>query len=131
MARIIYVEDDALMGDLVREILTEAGHLIGVVPHGTLGFDTIAFKKPEMVILDLGLPGMNGIEILAGLRRVSATHLTPILVLTANRDEAVADQAMGAGASSVMTKPFEPAELVERVDEVLRNNPFGLAARSA
>lgn len=129
MARIICVEDDPLMGEVVKDILTEAGHLIGVVSHGTLGFDTVAFKKPELVILDLGLPGMSGLEILAELRRLPATYLTPILVLTANRDAAVGDEAMGAGASSVMTKPFAPEALVARVDEVLRNNPFSLTER--
>lgn len=129
VARIIYIEDDPLIGDVVKDILTAAGHLIGVVPHGTLGFDTVAFKKPELVILDLGLPGMSGLEVLTELRRLPATYLTPILVLTANRDEAVAEQAMGAGASSVMTKPFEPQDLIARVDEVLRNNPFSLTDR--
>ena len=68
MARIIYVEDDELAGELVKDVLTEAGHLVGVVGHGTLAYETIAFKRPDLVILDRLLPGMQGIEILQRLR---------------------------------------------------------------
>lgn len=116
------------MGAVVRDILTAAGHLIGVVSHGTLGFETIAFKKPELVILDLSLPGMSGIEVIRELRRLPQTYLTPILMLTAARGELIADEAMGAGANDFMTKPFTPEELVHRVDQVLKNNPFGRPA---
>ncbi|WBH15814.1 response regulator [Sphingomonas radiodurans] len=125
MARIIYVEDDDLMGHVVQEVLTQAGHLIGVVPHGTLGFETIAFKKPELVILDLGLPGMTGIEVLKHLRQISSTYMIPILVLTANQSAEAAEQAMGAGANDVMLKPFVPADLIARVADVLSVHGFG------
>lgn len=125
MARIIYVEDDDLMGRVVQDVLTGAGHLIGVVPHGTLGFETIAFKRPELVILDLGLPGMSGIDVLKGLRRISNTYMIPILVLTASHSEETAEAAMGAGANDVMHKPFAPAALVARVATVLSLHGFG------
>lgn len=124
MARIIYVEDDELMGDVVKDVLTAAGHLIGVIPHGTLGFETIAFKKPELIILDAALPGMSGVDIIRRLRQLSATHLTPILMLTATRGEAIIEEAMGAGANAFMNKPFTADELVEAVNHVLTNNPF-------
>ena len=123
MARIIYVEDDDLMGAAVQEVLAADGHLIGIVPHGTLGLETIAFKKPDMVILDRSLPGMDGVEVIRRLRRLPETYLTPILMLTAALDEAVAEEAMGAGANDFMTKPFSPADLVARVRSVLKNNP--------
>jgi DNA-binding response OmpR family regulator len=124
MARIIHVEDDELVGQAVQEILTAAGHIVGVIGHGTLAFDTIAFKKPDLVILDQKLPGMQGIEILHALRRLPALYLTPILMLSAKGGEDAIDDAMGAGANDYLVKPFEPAELVERVAEVLRNNSF-------
>lgn len=127
MARIIYVEDDDLMGEVVKDILTTAGHLIGVVWHGALGADTVAFKKPDMAIVDLSLPGISGIDVIKHLRRTPGIHLMPILVLTGDRREAAAEEAMGAGANDVMTKPFSPDELVARVDQTLRNNPFGMA----
>src|SRR3954447_26807413 len=98
MARIIYVEDDELTGEMVREILTEAGHLVGVIGNGTLAYETIVFKKPDLVILDRSLPGMQGGEILKRLRAVPALYLTPILMLTAKRDVSLIDEAMEAGA---------------------------------
>jgi two-component system response regulator MtrA len=124
LARIIYIEDDDLIADVVKDILTAAGHLIGVVNHGTLGADTVAFKKPDMAIVDLSLPGIGGLKVIEHLRRTSATYMMPILVLTGNRDPAAAEEAMGVGANGVMTKPFTPEDLVAKVSEVLRQNPF-------
>ena len=122
MARIIYVEDDELVGQMVQQILTQAGHLVGIIPHGTLAFDTIAFKKPDLVILDRSLPGMQGVEILRAVRRLPGLYLTPVIMLTAKGGEAMIDEAIAAGANDYLVKPFEPEELVRRVDEVLRNN---------
>ena len=113
------------MGSVVQDVLTAAGHLIGVVSHGTLGFETIAFKRPDLVILDISLPGMTGISIIKELRRLSATHLTPILMLTAQQGDTVAEEALGAGANEFMTKPFLPDELVRKVALTLKRNPFG------
>ena len=124
MARIIYVEDDELMGELVKDVLTQAGHLIGVIQHGTLAFETIAFKKPDLVILDRSLPGMQGLEILKRLRQTAALYLTPILMLTAKRDEASADEALEAGADDYLVKPFEPEDLVRRVAAALETKSF-------
>jgi two-component system response regulator MtrA len=124
MARIIYVEDDELVGEIVKDVLTRAGHLVGVINHGTLAFETIAFKKPDLVILDRGLPGMQGVDILTALRRLPGLYLTPVLMLTAKGGEVMIDEAMEAGANDYLVKPFEPEELVRRVEEVLRNNNF-------
>lgn len=124
MARIIYVEDDDLVGDAVQQILTDAGHLVGVISHGTLAFDTIAFKKPELVILDRALPGMQGVEILRALRRLPQLYLTPVLMLSATGGEDAIDEAMEAGANDYLVKPFTPQELVDRVALVLRHNSF-------
>jgi len=124
MARIIYVEDDELMGDLVKDVLTQAGHLIGVIQHGTLAFETIAFKKPDLVILDRTLPGMQGLEILKRLRQSAAMYLTPILMLTGKRGEASSDEALALGADDYLVKPFEPEDLVRRVAAALETKSF-------
>ena len=124
MARIIYVEDDELVGELVQQVLSDAGHIVGVIGHGTLAYETIAFKKPDLVILDRGLPGMQGVDILTALRRLPGLYLTPVLMLTAKGGEAMIDEAMGAGANDYLVKPFEPEELVRRVEQVLKNNLF-------
>lgn len=124
MARIIYVEDDELVGKLVQQVLTNAGHLVGVIGHGTLAYDTIAFKKPDLVILDRALPGMQGVEILKALRRRPELYLTPIIMLTAKSGEEHWNEAMEAGANDYLLKPFEPADLVLRVETVLRQTSF-------
>jgi two-component system response regulator MtrA len=124
MARIIYVEDDDLAGELVRDVLTQAGHLVGVIGNGTLAYETIAFKKPDLVILDQSLPGMQGVEILKRLRQMPASYLTPILMLTGKRGTALADEALRAGADDYLIKPFEPEDLVERVEAALAANSF-------
>jgi DNA-binding response OmpR family regulator len=124
VARIIYIEDDDLVAQVVKDVLTTAGHLVGVVAHGTLGADTVALKKPDMAIVDLSLPGTGGIEVIQHLRRTSSTYLMPILVLTANRTSAAADAALEAGATDVMTKPFSADDIVERVTKVLETNLF-------
>lgn len=124
MARIIYVEDDDLAGELVKDVLTQAGHLVGVIGHGTLAFETIAFKKPDLVILDRSLPGMQGIDILKQLRQTPATYLTPILMLTGKRGEALSDEAIAAGADDYLLKPFESEDLVQRVASALEIKSF-------
>lgn len=125
MASIIYVEDDDLMGSVVKDILTAAGHRVRVVEHGTHGFEAIAAERPDMVILDIALPGMSGIEVVTGMRRLPETRDTPVLMLTASRSEAVATEAMAAGADDLMIKLVSYSELVERVDQVLGSRVRG------
>lgn len=124
MARIIYVEDDDLAGELVKEVLTAAGHLVGVVTHGTLAFETITFKRPDLVILDQSLPGMQGMDILKRLRQMPATYLMPILMLTGKRGDALSDEALEAGADDYLVKPFKPEDLVQRVATALEAKNF-------
>lgn len=126
MARIVYVEDDELVGDLVKAILTREGHSVRVLDHGTLAFDTIAFKKPDLVILDWNLPGIDGFGLLRILRRNSSTQGLPVLMLTAKAGEDAIAEALRAGASDYLVKPFEPEDLVRRV-ETLLNKRVGRA----
>lgn len=129
MARIIHVEDDELVGKLVQQVLTDAGHLVGVIGHGTLAFETITFKKPDLVILDRALPGMPGIDILKALRALPALYLTPIIMLTAKGSEQHQDEAMEAGANDYLVKPFEPGQLIMSVETVLRQTSFAMGRR--
>ena len=124
MARIIYVEDDELMGEIVKEILTDAGHLVGVIGHGTLAFETVAFKRPELVILDSSLPGMGGVQIVKRMRQIPGVYLTPVLMLTARGNQEDIDAAMAAGADDYIIKPFDPANLVSRVNALLSKNDW-------
>ena len=119
MARIIYVEDDDIIGDVVKQALSEAGHLVGVIDHGALGYDTIVFKQPDLILLDCSLPGMTGVEILRRVRAIPDIYLTPIVMLTARADQADIDAALEAGANDYIVKPVDLPTLIERIDAVL------------
>ncbi len=122
--RIIYVEDDDLAAEIVQDLLTAAGYLVGVVAHGTLAYETIAFKKPDLVILDRSLPGMQGMEILRRLRTTPDTYLIPVLMLTAKGGGAMVDEGLGAGADGYLVKPVDPEMLVGKVAEILQHSLF-------
>lgn len=124
LIRIIYVEDDDLIADIVKSLLTDAGYLIGVIGHGTLAYETIAFKKPDLVILDRSLPGMQGIEILRRLRATPDTYLIPVLMLTATGGDEQIDEGLGAGADGYLVKPFEPDMLIRKVESIIANSLF-------
>jgi len=112
------------MGAIVKDLLTEAGYLIGIIGHGTLAYETIAFKKPDLVILDRSLPGMQGIEILQRLRATPGTNLLPVLMLTATGGEVKIDEGLGAGADGYLVKPFDPDALIQKVKSILKNSLF-------
>jgi DNA-binding response OmpR family regulator len=124
MARIIYVEDDELMGDIVKEALSAAGHIVGVITHGTLAFETITFKRPDLVILDSSVPGMKGTAILRRMRALPELYLTPIVMLTARADAEDVDAAIAAGANEYLVKPIAAEEIVARVNAVLSSNDW-------
>lgn len=129
LTRIIYVEDDELMADIVKGMLTDAGYLIGVIAHGTLAYETIAFKKPDLVILDRSLPGMQGIEILQRIRATPDTYLMPVLMLTATGGDHMIEEGLGFGADGYLVKPFDPDALVQKVADILHNSLFNRSAR--
>ncbi|NIJ63176.1 MULTISPECIES: PleD family two-component system response regulator [Sphingomonas] len=120
MARIIHVEADERVGAMVRRVLGEAGHMVEVIDHGILAFDTIAFRKPDLVILDHSLPGAQGLDILRALRRLPALGRTPILMLAARSGAGA--EAMDAGASDHLVKPFTPELLARRVQAMLHGD---------
>lgn len=128
MARILVVDDDELIGDMVRAILEAEGHVIGVVTSGEAAVAAIAAKQPDLVILDSMMPGIPGEEVLRQIR-TSASYRTPVLMLTAKRNTSDVQIAMRAGADDYLKKPFDPDELLFRVDELLesgRKRPIGL-----
>ena len=127
MARIVYVEDDEIVADFVKWVLNREGHSVSVIDDGTLAFDTIAYKKPDLVILDWNLPGMDGRDILRILRRDTAQYRPPVLMVTAKASEDSISEAMSAGASGYLVKPFAPQDLVQRVQKLLDD---GAAARA-
>jgi DNA-binding response OmpR family regulator len=112
------IEDEAAIADIIRLYLTKAGYGVHVERDGELGLAAIRRFKPAAVILDVGLPGLDGIEV---CRRLRGEHnWTPVLFVTARDDEVDRIVGLELGADDYVTKPFSPRELVARVTSVLR-----------
>jgi len=114
---ILIVEDDRNIGDLVRQYLERDGYQVTWVRSGEEGLAELRRQPRSLVVLDVGLPGIDGFEV---CRRIRALGETPVIMLTA-RDEEV-DRVLGLelGADDYVPKPFSPRELVARVKAVLR-----------
>lgn len=119
MAKIIIAEDDEIASEVVRDALTNAGHVVGVLDNGADALRAIQVKNPDLVILDCNMPELNGLLVLREMRKSPALYDTPVLVLTGRQSERDSDLAYYQGANDYMKKPFDPDELVFRVENLL------------
>ena len=117
MKTILVVDDEPRIVDIARDYLARAGFQVTAAADGPAALEVARRDRPDLVVLDLGLPGMDGLDV---ARRLRADGDVPIVILTA-RDEEV-DRILGLelGADDYVTKPFSPRELVARVRAVLR-----------
>ncbi len=117
---VLVVEDDRAIADLLVLTLEHAGHRTLAVRDGDAALEAVTRHTPDVVLLDIGLPGRDGIEVCRALR--SAGDWTPVLFLTARDD--VVDRVVGLelGADDYVTKPFSPREVLARVTAVLRRS---------
>ena len=117
MKTILVVDDEIKIVQLVRDYLERAGFNVRVAQDGPTALALARAEKPAMVILDLGLPGMDGLDVTRELRKTSTA---PILMLTARSEESDKLIGLELGADDYITKPFSPKELVARVRVVFR-----------
>jgi len=117
---ILVVEDDPDAAALVSFVLERQGLLTTNVPDGETALAMVERDPPALVILDLMLPGISGIELCRRIRSDATTAALPIMILTARAAEADRMLGLRAGADDYVTKPFSPRELVSRVGAVLR-----------
>lgn len=128
MARVLVVDDDATLAEVVGGYLSRAGHEVVCVADGRRALDHVADHAahgtpPELIVLDLMLPGINGLEV---CRRVRAEHpAVLVIILTALGEEDDRIAGLETGADDYLTKPFSPRELVLRVDSLLRRASRG------
>jgi two-component system KDP operon response regulator KdpE len=115
--RILIIDDEPQIGRALRIILTTHGFDVRIATTGEEGLDLAAMTTPDVVVLDLMLPGMSGLDVCAELRRWSQV---PILVLSARGDERDKVQALDLGADDYLTKPFGTDELTARLRALLR-----------
>jgi two-component system, OmpR family, alkaline phosphatase synthesis response regulator PhoP len=116
--RVLVVEDDTTVREVTRRYLSEAGYLVDEAADGPAGLDAARAHPPDAVVLDVMLPGLNGLKVCRALR---ATHpRLPIVMLSALGDEGDRVAGLEFGADDYVTKPFSPKELVARIRAVLR-----------
>jgi len=127
---IVVIEDDPSIADLVDLYLRREGHLVYLAPGGERGLQLIDAHDPDVVVLDIGLPDVDGLELCRRLRTQGSR--AGIIFLTARDDEIDRVLGLELGADDYVTKPFSPRELVARVKAVLRrSDPAGLGAPAA
>jgi len=112
MSKILIIEDEEAIADLERDYLELSGFQVEIAADGSLGLERALKEDFQLVILDLMLPGVDGFEI---CRQVREAKNTPIIMVSAKKDDIDKIRGLGLGADDYMTKPFSPSELVARV----------------
>jgi len=118
--KILVIEDEREILDLVRHYLEKEGFRTRMVADGAGGLAAARQERPDLIVLDLMLPGMNGLEVCKKLRADPATALTPVIMLTAKAEETDRIVGLELGADDYLTKPFSTKELVARIKALLR-----------
>jgi len=120
MALVYIVEDDADIREMEAYALTSAGLSVESFPEGRAFFATVRNRLPDLVLLDIMLPGEDGMAVLRRLRADAATQAVPIIMVTAKTSEADKVRGLDSGADDYLTKPFGIMELVSRCKALLR-----------
>jgi two-component system alkaline phosphatase synthesis response regulator PhoP len=124
-AKILVIDDEQSIVDLVTAYLRKEGYEVHVALDGPAGLKAARSLKPDLIVLDIMLPGLDGIELLSRLRRESDVY---VIMLTAKAEETDKIVGLSVGADDYLTKPFSPRELVARVKAALRRIRVGAGA---
>jgi DNA-binding response OmpR family regulator len=119
LARILVAEDDADIRHIVAQLLLDEGHEVATVGDGGLAVDRLLADPPDILILDVMMPELDGYSVLEELRDAGVDSAIKVLVLSARGTERDFERSFALGACRHMTKPFDPDELVESVNELL------------
>jgi DNA-binding response OmpR family regulator len=125
--KVLVVDDEMKIARLVRDYLTEAGFDVALASTGPAAVAAVRSDRPDLVVLDLGLPGMDGYDVTRAIRGRSAI---PIIMLTARSEETDRIVGLELGADDYVVKPFSPRELVARVKAVLRRTGGEIATET-
>ena len=124
---IIIIEDEKNICSFIETILEAHGYVTSTATNGNDGIALIASTKPSVVLLDLGLPDIDGLEV---IRRVRLWSTVPIIVISARTQEKSKVAALDQGADDYLTKPFGTSELMARIRTALRHSQTGASAKS-
>lgn len=120
MARVMLVEDDASIRNSLTRALEDLGHAVATASQGMRALETLIASEPDVVLLDLGLPDVDGLKVLGMLRAISEV---PVIVITARDDEGTIVAALDAGADDYVQKPFGMDQIAARIRAILRRAP--------
>jgi DNA-binding response OmpR family regulator len=119
MALVLVIDDDPMQRNLAVFALGEAGHHVLDAANGEAGLALVRVEKPDIVVCDVNMPGMDGFQLLESLRRDATTSAVPVVMLTSMGAREDMRRGMTAGADDYLPKPYQPQELVEAVSSVL------------
>jgi two-component system alkaline phosphatase synthesis response regulator PhoP len=122
--KILVVEDENDILEVIQYNLAREGYKVTCTRDGDQGLTRIKRDAPDLVILDLMLPGLDGIEVCRRIKQDPITNGIPVIMVTAKSEESDVILGLGVGADDYLTKPFSPKELVARVKTVLRRGPL-------
>lgn len=120
MAKILLVEDDSFTASVVTRVLHDGSHQVTVAENGLEGVSKALTDRPDLIIMDLGLPAMNGWDATRTLKTDPKTRSIPILALTANLTPEDREDAYNAGCDAFQTKPVAADALLARIAELLK-----------
>jgi len=121
MARILIVDDDRFTARLAAAKISQLGHVAAIAEDGPEALQQVADFRPDLILLDLMLPRMSGLEVCRALRADAATRDIPIVMLTGKVQERDVEAGFAAGANDYLTKPFSPRELQVRLQAHLKH----------
>lgn len=123
MSKILYVEDNPQNMRLVRKILKHAGYTVLEAEDGLTGISVAETEKPDLILMDVNLPDIDGLEATQRIRKLPEIAKTPIIALTANAMVGDREKALEAGCDGYLPKPISRSELIKTVEDYLANQP--------
>ena len=117
--RALVVDDDPLIVELMSLVLEQAGFRVERAYDGSAGLERVAEARPDVVLLDVMLPGIDGLEVTRRLHRDPATRDLPVILVSARTGEQDVEAGRAAGAADYLRKPFDPDELIAMISRVL------------
>jgi diguanylate cyclase (GGDEF)-like protein len=117
---LLYADDHEQMRLMVRDLLEASGHEVALAPDGPSALAQLRVREPELLILDVAMPGMSGFDVCRAVKRNPMTARIPVLMLTAESDIDAKVQGFDAGADDYLAKPFNPRELRARITALVR-----------
>ena len=122
--KVIVIEDEPDIQEIIVHNLLRDGYQVEATPNGERGLELVRRLDPDLVLLDLMLPGLDGVEVCRRMKADPRTRAVSIIMVTARGEESDVVLGLGLGADDYVSKPFSPRELMERVKAVLRRGPL-------